>query len=80
MDADIVKQIEETLEKLRVFIQRDGGDVEFDSFDSETGLVYIKMKGACAGCMFVDNTISYGIEAILIEEVPGVVGVRLVEN
>lgn len=80
MDTGIIDQIKNTLEKLRTFIQRDGGDVEFDSFDEETGTVYVKMHGARAGCMFIDDTITFGIEAILKEEVPGVNAVKVVES
>ena len=58
---EIEQQIENTLDKLRPFIQRDGGDVEFDSFDKDSGTVYVKMKGACAGCMYIDQTLSSGI-------------------
>lgn len=77
---EIEQQIENTLDKLRPFIQRDGGDVEFDSFDKDSGTVYVKMKGACAGCMYIDQTLSSGIEAILCEEVPGVNAVKVVEE
>ena len=76
---EIEQQIENTLDKLRPFIQRDGGDVEFDSFDKDSGTVYVKMKGACAGCMYIDQTLSSGIEVILCEEVPGVNAVKVVE-
>ncbi|MBR4377721.1 MAG: NifU family protein, partial [Bacilli bacterium] len=34
-------------------------------------------KGACADCIMIDSTLSDGIEIILQEEVPGVIGVRL---
>lgn len=77
---EIEQQIENTLDKLRPFIQRDGGDVEFDSFDKDSGTVYVKMKGACAGCMYIDQTLSSGIEVILCEEVPGVNAVKVVEK
>ena len=78
--SEIEQQIENTLDKLRPFIQRDGGDVEFDSFDEESGTVFVKMKGACAGCMYIDQTLSSGIEVILCEEVPGVNAVKVVEE
>lgn len=74
-DLTIEERIQIVLDKVRPFIKRDGGDVEFDSF--EDGIVYIKMHGACADCMLIDNTISDGIEVILMEEVPGVLGVHL---
>ena len=77
---EIEQQIENTLDKLRPFIQRDGGDVEFDSFDKDSGTVYVKMKGACGGCMYIDQTLSSGIEVILCEEVPGVNAVKVVEE
>ena len=77
---EIEQQIENTLDKLRPFIPRDGGDVEFDSFDKDSGTVYVKMKGACAGCMYIDQTLSSGIEVILCEEVPGVNAVKVVEE
>lgn len=77
---EIEQQIENTLDKLRPFIQRDGGDVEFDSFDKDSGTVYVKMRGACAGCMYIDQTLSSGIEVILCEEVPGVNAVKVVEE
>lgn len=77
---EIEQQIENTLDKLRPFIQRDGGDVEFDSFDKDSGTVYVKMKGACADCMYIDQTLSSGIEVILCEEVPGVNAVKVVEE
>jgi Fe-S cluster biogenesis protein NfuA len=70
-------QIKDTLEKIRPFLQRDGGDVEYVKF--EDGVVYLRMQGACVGCSLIDNTISDGVELILIDEVPGVVKVQLVE-
>lgn len=74
----IEQQIELTLDKVRPFIRRDGGDVEFIRFDQ--GIVYIKMHGACQGCSLIDTTLSDGIEVIIMEEVPGVLGVRLEEE
>ncbi len=71
----IEEQIKYTLDKIRPFLQRDGGDVEFVSF--EDGIVYVNMKGACEGCMMIDDTLGSGIKIILQEEVPGVIDVRL---
>ena len=73
-----VELIKNTLEKIRPFINRDGGDVIFDSF--EDGIVYVNMLGACQDCMMLDSTLTDGIEVILLEEVPGVLGVKLVKD
>ena len=72
---DTVKLIKATLDKVRPFIQRDGGDIEYVDFID--GIVYVNMKGACQDCVMIDTTLSDGIEIILQEEVPGVIGVKL---
>ncbi len=69
------EEIIDVLEKIRPYIQRDGGDLEYVSF--EDGIVTIKMLGACRDCMALDDTITMGVEALLLEEVPGVVGVKV---
>ena len=73
-----IELIKTTLDKIRPFIQRDGGDCDFVAF--KDGIIYIKMKGACAGCSLIDSTISDGIQIILMEEVPGVLGVKAVDS
>ena len=72
---ETIKLIKETLDKVRPFINRDGGDIEFVDFID--GIVYVNMKGACADCIMIDTTLSDGIEIILQEEVPGVIAVKL---
>lgn len=73
------EKVIEVLEKIRPYIQHDGGDVELVSID-ENGVVTVRMLGACAGCMSLDVTLKDGIEAILMEEVEGVTEVRLAED
>ena len=51
----------------------EGGDIQFVKY--EDGIVYIKMLGACAECMYVDDTISSSIESTIMEEIPEVKGV-----
>ena len=74
---DTEKLIIETLDKIRHFLQRDGGDVTFVSF--KDGIVYVKMVGACQDCIYANNDIQDLVEVILQEEVPGVLEVRLAE-
>lgn len=78
MDNSIIEmQIKEILHKVRPYLQRDGGDVKYISF--EDGIVYVQMLGACVGCGALDSTLKDGIEAILLEEVPGIIGVENIE-
>ena len=73
-----VEKIKEVIEKIRPFLQNDGGDIEFVKFDN--GIVYVKMMGACMDCINLDSTISDGIEMILIDEVSGVIGVEVIKE
>lgn len=75
---ETIKLITETLDKIRHFLQKDGGDVEFVSF--KDGVVYVKMQGACQDCMYANADIKELVEVILQEEVPGVTEVRLYEE
>lgn len=75
---DLVGRIQHTLNKIRPYIQQDGGDVEF--IDFQDGIVTVRMLGACAGCMSLDATLNDGIEAILIDEVPEVQKVVMMEQ
>lgn len=67
---DVLTRIEKTINKIRPYIQHDGGDVEL--VDYKDGIVTVRMLGACAGCMSLDATLTDGIEAILLDEVPEV--------
>ena len=68
-------QINTTLDKVRHFLQKDGGDVEFVKLEKST--VYVNMKGACEGCSYAYADIKELIEVILQEEVDPKIEVRL---
>ena len=72
------KQILALIQKIRPALQADGGDVEFVSFDEKTGIVKVKLQGACAGCPMATMTIKNGIEAYLKESIPQVTAVERV--
>jgi Fe-S cluster biogenesis protein NfuA len=72
---ELIDRINHTLNKIRPYIQADGGDVQF--IDYKDGVVTVAMSGACAGCMMIDATLTDGIQAILLDEVPEVKKVEL---
>ena len=69
-NMNVNEKIENIINKLRPFLINDGGDIEFVKFDN--GIVYVKMLGACANCHLMDQTLTEGIEASLINEIPEV--------
>ena len=74
-DAEIVTQIKELLDtRVRPAVAQDGGDITFHGF--ERGIVYLQMKGACAGCPSSTMTLKMGIENLLRHYIPEVAEVR----
>jgi len=63
-------EVLEVLDKLRPFLQRDGGDVEL--VDVEDGVVKLRLMGACGSCPSATITLKAGIERALLEEVEGI--------
>ncbi len=75
---DVEKKILEIIDKIRPFLMNDGGNLEFVKF--EDGIVYIKLLGACSHCSMIDVTLKEGIETMLVNEVPEVLGVVKVDE
>ena len=76
--GNMEEQIKNVIHKLRPYLQRDGGDIEYVDF--KDGIVYVRMLGACAGCTMIDETLKDGVEQILMEEVPGVLEVQNISS
>lgn len=76
MSNEVIEKIKGVLEKTRVFLQQDGGDIEYVDF--KDGIVYVRMQGACVGCGAINATLYDGIESILLAEVPEVIGIEQV--
>lgn len=77
MDISLKERIHEVIESLRVYVNQDGGDLEFVDF--KDGIVYIKILGACVGCEFVDITYKEGVETILMDEFQEIKEVQIIE-
>ncbi len=76
-DSEIVVQIKELIEtRVRPAVMMDGGDIVFESFESGSGVVYLRLRGACAGCPSSTMTLKSGIENMLRHFVPEVTEVR----
>lgn len=75
-DSDpVILQIKELIAtRVRPAVMQDGGDIVFNRF--EDGVVYLEMRGACAGCPSSTATLKSGIENMLRHFVPEVIEVR----
>ncbi len=74
-DESTVETIKELLEtRVRPAVAQDGGDITFQGY--REGIVYLTMRGACAGCPSSTATLQHGIENLLKHFIPEVQGVR----
>jgi Fe-S cluster biogenesis protein NfuA len=74
-DEETVKTIKELLDtRVRPAVANDGGDIVFHGF--KDGVVFLHMRGACAGCPSSTATLRHGIENLLRHFCPDVQEVR----
>lgn len=71
------ERVKEEVEKIRPYLQRDGGDVELVEV-TEDNVVKVRLQGACKGCPGAQMTLKNGIERILKEQIPEVKSVESV--
>ena len=70
-DADTVATIKDLIEtRVRPAVAQDGGDITFHGY--RDGIVYLNMRGACAGCPSSTATLKHGIQNLLHHFVPEV--------
>lgn len=76
MTAEISK-IEEALQSIRPFLQKDGGDVEFISYQEH--IVRLRLLGACSTCSISHLTMKAGVEESIKRLLPEVESVLAVD-
>ena len=78
-DSEIAAQIRELIDtRVRPAVAADGGDIIFKGFDESAGIVFLHMRGSCAGCPSSTMTLRNGIENMLRHYVPEVNAVEAV--
>ena len=72
--SEVERKIQEILDnEIRPAVAMDGGDITFDRY--EAGVVYLYLKGSCAGCPSATMTLKMGIEERLKKAIPEVLEV-----
>ena len=62
------EKVEEAINKIRPFLQRDGGDIEL--VDVSEGIVKVRLQGACGSCPMSIMTLKMGVERQLKQDIP----------
>ncbi|HEY2447081.1 MAG TPA: NifU family protein [Rhizomicrobium sp.] len=78
-DPEIVAQIKELIDtRVRPAVAGDGGDIIFKGFDGGSGIVFLHLRGSCAGCPSSTLTLKNGIENMLRHYIPEVSAVEAI--
>lgn len=75
-DQQIVDLLDEYV---RPAVEGDGGAIDFQSYNEESGVVTVVLKGACSGCPSSSATLKGGIENLLKSHIPSVKDVVALE-
>ena len=75
----LIKKIEKILGTIKVFINHDGGDLEFINLDDH-GVLTLKIFGACINCPHADVTFDNGVKVVLMQEIPELKDVIFTSN
>ena len=70
------QRIEEVLDRVRVSLKSEGGDIEL--LDVRDGVVYVKLKGACGTCPMSALTMKSLVESSIKKEIPEIKAVQAV--
>ena len=76
-DQELIENIKSSIEEIKPFLQRDGGDIEFVEY-TDDNIVNVRLQGACSGCPGAAITLQSIVERIIKEAVPEIEAVRAV--
>jgi Fe-S cluster biogenesis protein NfuA len=65
----ITERVKQVLEKVRPYLQSDGGDIELVGVADDL-TVKVRLSGACYGCPYSLQTLKAGVEQALLKEIP----------
>jgi Fe-S cluster biogenesis protein NfuA len=68
----MTEQVREVIEAIRPMLQADGGDIDLVGVDESSGVVKVRLQGACKGCPGAAITLKMGVERHLKYKVPAV--------
>ncbi len=66
-DEELLAPVESVIDKVRLSLALDGGDIDFITV--KNAKVYVQLKGACIGCASSSSTLKYGVERQLKMEI-----------
>ncbi len=69
MNQEMKEKVKVTLDKIRPYLQADGGDIKLVNVTDDM-VVEVELTGACSGCPFSMQTLKAGVEMTMKKEIP----------
>lgn len=73
----MLDRVQAALDRIRPVLRADGGDVELVEV-TDSGVVKVRLRGACQGCPMSRMTLKNGIERTILKEIPELKSVEAV--
>jgi len=70
------ERVEAVIEKVRVGLKSEGGDIEL--VDVRDNVVYVRLTGACGTCQMSSLTMKNWVESSIRKEIPEITSVQAV--
>ncbi len=77
--TELLERVNLTLDKVRPYLQADGGDIEVIEL-TDDNVLKVRLTGACKGCPFSMQTLKAGVEQAVVQEVPEIKEVISVDS
>ncbi|OGY47675.1 MAG: hypothetical protein A2840_00110 [Candidatus Buchananbacteria bacterium RIFCSPHIGHO2_01_FULL_47_11b] len=74
---ELNQKVKKIIDGVRPAVQADGGDVELVDVNAQTGVVTVRLHGACVGCALADITVHAGLEQRLRKSIPEITAVKV---
>ncbi len=72
-DKSFEEKVKDAIDKVvKPALRAHGGDIDLIKCEPDLGRVFVKLKGACSGCPFAQQTLKMQVEIALKQEVPEV--------
>jgi Fe-S cluster biogenesis protein NfuA len=76
--SSMTDRVGEVIDQIKPVLEGHGGGIELVSVDEESGVVSVRLQGACQGCPGALMTLKMGVERHLKQEVPEVTEVKAI--
>lgn len=76
-DVSLIKRVENALDEIRPYLNKDGGDIKVVSIDNNN-IANIELLGNCESCPMSPMTLKLGVEEAIKKNVPEIKGIKTI--